>query len=79
MEDYYQGQTKHILTNTVNYLIQNQDKKFNWSDIAFFHRWWTDQNTDIKEKVMDLVKEQRYVLFTTLSKTLIDGILHTYL
>jgi hypothetical protein len=61
MDEYYEKQTKHILTNTLSYLISHPDKKFNWSDIAFFHMWWQQQDEHMKQEVKKLVAEDRLV------------------
>lgn len=60
-DEYYQETTKHILTNVINLLLNEDDKKFNWSDIAFFHKWWMEQDNSIKTKTRELVKNNRFV------------------
>ena len=60
-QEYYDERTKHILTNVVNLLEKEPDKKFNWADIAFFHKWWNEQSPEIKNLVRRLVKEDRFI------------------
>jgi len=61
LEEYYQSQTKHILTSVVDVLIANPTKKFNWADIAFFNRWWTDQTEERQTRVKQLVADKQLV------------------
>ena len=60
-DEYYNDTTKHILTNVMNLLEKEENKKFNWSDIAFFYKWWDEQGPEMKNLVRKLVKEDRLV------------------
>lgn len=50
-----------ILTNVVNVLLAEPDKVFNWSDMAFFHKWWNEQNEEKQNDVRKLIKDKRFV------------------
>lgn len=54
-EDYFGQSTNHTITNTIIELEKDPLKTFHWSDLAFFHRWWTDQTELKKQSVRDLV------------------------
>ena len=43
---------KYILDTVVEELGKNGDRKFIYVEIAFFTRWWNEQNDDIKQKVL---------------------------
>ena len=43
---------KYILDTVVEELGKNKDRKFIYVEIAFFTRWWNEQNDDIKQKVL---------------------------
>ena len=60
-EGYYDDATSHILTNTIGELETTNGTTFHWADLAFFNRWWGDQNSTKKESVRDLVKQERLI------------------
>ena len=60
-EQYYQAYTKQILDKVVNYLSDHADRKFNWSDLAFFNRWWQDQTEEKKNQVKKLVNDKQFI------------------
>jgi len=60
-ESYYQSSTSKTITNVVEVLVKDKSKIFHWSDIAFFHRWWSDQTHSTREQVKILVRENRFI------------------
>ena len=46
---------KYILDTVVEELGKNKDRKFIYVEIAFFTRWWNEQNDDIKQKVLLII------------------------
>ena len=46
---------KYILDTVVEELGKNGDRKFIYVEIAFFTRWWNEQNDDIKQKVLLII------------------------
>ena len=46
----------YILDTVIQALKEDPDKKFSYSEIAFFTRWWDEQTEDRKEEVRALVK-----------------------
>ena len=47
---------QYIIDSVVDALVQNPERKFTYVEMAFFYRWWREQNDDIKQAVRDLVK-----------------------
>ncbi|CAI2377711.1 unnamed protein product [Moneuplotes crassus] len=60
-EGYYQEKTSFILDNVYEELMTHPHKIFHWADIAFFERWWRDQDDQVRYDVKQLVFEDRLV------------------
>lgn len=54
-DQYYTTQTRHILDNMLDKLIEDRRRKFIWAEISFFSMWWDDLNQDSREIVFKLV------------------------
>ena len=39
-DDIYSGNVSGIITDTVDSLIYNDDRKFTWSEIKYLKMWW---------------------------------------
>ncbi|KAK6039462.1 glycosyl hydrolase family 38 protein [Cooperia oncophora] len=64
-EEYYTSQTKNILDNMVNHLGENQkDMRFIYAEISFFELWWKEQSDDVRNKVIQLLKDGQLELVT---------------
>jgi lysosomal alpha-mannosidase len=48
---------QYILDSVVLALDQNPDRRFIYVEIAFFWRWWNEQNDDIRNKVKGFVND----------------------
>lgn len=67
VDQYYAGlnnsiqhaSVEMIITTVVESLLMNPDRKFIYVEIAYFARWWRQQNDDVKKTVRTLVKEGR--------------------
>jgi hypothetical protein len=67
VEEYYSGKAqevqnaavKPILDNVVAELGRNPTRKFIYVEMAYFSRWWRDQDAEKQEEVRTLVKEGR--------------------
>jgi hypothetical protein len=63
VDQYYYGANntiqeagvQYILDSVVKELQANRDRKFIYVEIAFFERWWAEQNEYTKQIVRDLV------------------------
>lgn len=49
----------YTITSTIQSLLADPARKFIQVESAFFSRWWSGQNDDLKEKVKMLVEEGR--------------------
>lgn len=50
-DEYYDQQTKSILTNMLSHLSDNGDMTFIWAEISYFSRWYDNLSTDQMKKV----------------------------
>jgi alpha-mannosidase len=70
-DEYYFGENsevqdtksvRKILDSTIDALLQDENRKFTYSNLSYMQRWWAEQNSDMKEKVRDLVQLGRLEL-----------------
>ena len=54
-----QAAVQYILDNVIEELAKNPERRFVYVEIAFFWRWWNEQNDDTKGLVRLLVNEGR--------------------
>ena len=50
---------QYILDTVISELIKDPAKRFVYVEIAFFWRWWNEQDNSMKEDVRNLVNEGR--------------------
>ncbi|XP_034662495.1 alpha-mannosidase 2 [Drosophila subobscura] len=55
-EEYYQHDTKHILSNALRHLHENPDMKFIWAEISYFARFYQDLGENKKLQMKAIVK-----------------------
>jgi alpha-mannosidase II len=55
-EGYYTKRVNKILTNVVQELSKNAKRRFVWSEISFFDRWWNDIDEQLKSKFRALLE-----------------------
>ncbi|KAH8298676.1 hypothetical protein KR018_012006, partial [Drosophila ironensis] len=55
-DDYYQHDTKPILSNALRHLSENQDMKFIWAEISLFSRFFHDLSKNNKLLLRAIVK-----------------------
>ncbi|XP_075458062.1 alpha-mannosidase 2 isoform X2 [Ascaphus truei] len=56
-DDYFKDQTQHILNNMVVKLQEEKGRKFIWSEISYFSKWWDgidDQKRDAVKRLIEL-------------------------
>jgi len=53
---YFVRDVDRILTNVVQELTKAPDRRFVWSEVSFFMRWWGEQAYDVKQTVRRLVQ-----------------------
>nr|XP_033776393.1 alpha-mannosidase 2x isoform X1 [Geotrypetes seraphini]XP_033776394.1 alpha-mannosidase 2x isoform X1 [Geotrypetes seraphini] len=54
-DKYYYDQTQHILNNMVVKLQEDSRRRFIWSEISFFSKWWDNINSQKRAAVRRLV------------------------
>ena len=67
VDQYYYGANnsiqhagvREILNSVIPYLITDPSKRFIYVEMAFFERWWNEQNKTMRMEVKKLVKEKR--------------------
>ncbi|CAD5121632.1 DgyrCDS10126 [Dimorphilus gyrociliatus] len=57
--DIQHAGVQYILDNVMDELEKDEKRKFIYVEIAFFYRWWRQQDADKKEKVRKFVSEGR--------------------
>ncbi len=68
VDDYYYGnhmeiqdaQVQYIIDTVVEELAQDPSKTFIYVEIAFFKRWWDQQNDHTKDKIRTLIKNGQF-------------------
>nr|CAA54732.1 putative golgi alpha-mannosidase II [Drosophila melanogaster] len=55
-EEYYQHDTKHILSNALRHLHDNPEMKFIWAEISYFARFYHDLGENKKLQMKSIVK-----------------------
>jgi hypothetical protein len=55
-QDIQAARVQYIIDSVIDSLEKNPDRKFIYVEMAFFYRWWTQQNDDRKEVVRRMVR-----------------------
>ncbi|CAB9502125.1 Alpha-mannosidase 2 [Seminavis robusta] len=48
-DDYFQSQTKQILTSVINALAKDPKRRFIWAEISYFEWWWKEQTPQVQQ------------------------------
>lgn len=62
-DDYYEHDTKHILSNALRHLRENPDMTFIWAEISYFSRFYDDlgQNNKLEmKKYITIIRTTKY-------------------
>uniref|UniRef100_A0A6I8RD56 Alpha-mannosidase n=1 Tax=Xenopus tropicalis TaxID=8364 RepID=A0A6I8RD56_XENTR len=63
-DDYFRDQTQHILNNMVIKLQEDKNRKFMWSEISYFSKWWDGIDNQKKEAVKRLIELEQFEIVT---------------
>lgn len=63
-DDYFQSQTKQILSTVIEALDQHPKRKFIWAEISYFEWWWREQKTETQEVVRRLLENGQFEFVT---------------
>ena len=63
-DDYFQSQTKGILSSVIEALQKQPQRKFIWAEISYFEWWWREQTDTIKDVVKTLLKNGQFEFVT---------------
>lgn len=63
-DEYFQRQTKKILTSVVTSLAKHPKRKFIWAEISYFEWWWKEQSETTKKLVKTLMSNKQFEFVT---------------
>lgn len=63
-DDYFRDQTQHILNNMLVKLQEDKGKKFIWSEISYFSKWWDGIDNQKRDAVRKLVEQKQFEIVT---------------
>ncbi|XP_063309707.1 alpha-mannosidase 2 [Pelobates fuscus] len=63
-DDYFRDQTQHILNNMVVKLQEDKGRKFIWSEISYFAKWWDGIDSQKRDAVKRLVELEQLEIVT---------------
>lgn len=63
-DDYFQSQTKHILTTIMTSLSKQPNRKFIWAEISYFEWWWKEQDNKMQQLVRKLLRDSQLEFVT---------------
>jgi alpha-mannosidase II len=55
-DEYYQQQTRSIITSVVSALSLDERRHFVWADIGFFQRWWDEATPFLRDHAREIVQ-----------------------
>ncbi|KAK3002316.1 hypothetical protein RJ639_021441 [Escallonia herrerae] len=56
VQEYYDGQSRHILNTIVDTLSKDVRRKFIWEEMSYLERWWRDATDAQRESFVNLVQ-----------------------
>ena len=63
-DEYFQTQTKNILSSVVASLAKDPRRKFIWAEISYFEWWWKEQTSTTQDLVRTLLKNKQFEFVT---------------
>lgn len=63
-DEYFQTQTKQILSTVIEALDKHPKRKFIWAEISYFEWWWREQDAKTQNVVRRLLKDRQFEFVT---------------
>lgn len=63
-DEYFQSQTKSILTTVVHALAKDPKRKFVWAEISYFEWWYREQSDEVKKLTRRLLESKQLEFVT---------------
>ena len=63
-DDYFQSQTKQILSTVIQALSKDPRRKFIWAEISYFEWWWREQTPQVQELTKQLIDNKQLEFVT---------------
>lgn len=63
-DDYFQTETKQILTSVITALNKDKNRKFIWAEISYFEWWWKEQSSGTQDVVRRLLRDGQFEFVT---------------
>uniref|UniRef100_A0A672TQ64 mannosyl-oligosaccharide 1,3-1,6-alpha-mannosidase n=1 Tax=Strigops habroptila TaxID=2489341 RepID=A0A672TQ64_STRHB len=63
-DDYFRDQTQHILNNMIIKLQEDNRRKFMWSEVSYFSKWWEGIDSQKRDAVKRLLKDGQFEIVT---------------
>jgi hypothetical protein len=63
-DEYFQSQTKQILSSIIESLMKDPKRTFIWAEISYFEWWWKEQNSIVKNNVRHLLQNKQFEFVT---------------
>lgn len=60
MDEYFNKQTRNILSNMISLLDEDPDRTFIWAEISYFSMWWDTVDDTMKAKVRKVIKSGQF-------------------
>ena len=63
-DEYFQTETKQILSTVVEALSVHPERKFIWAEISYFEWWWREQKVEVQELTRQLLNRGQFEFVT---------------
>ena len=63
-DEYFQSQTKQIISSVIESLLKDPRRKFIWAEISYFEWWWKEQSESTQQDVRKLLKNKQFEFVT---------------
>jgi alpha-mannosidase II len=63
-DDYFQSQTRQILTSVYQALMADDRRRFIWAEISYFEWWFREQDASVQENTKQLIRDKRLEFVT---------------